>query len=186
MHSLSKYKNSKNHSGIKCKALLPIWSFNLTSAQWANSSQPSYPFQNDEVATLVEIRDSRTPESQYDDILNTLVSKSHTHKRIQIFSPLLFTVEMAQSMEHAEVATELLTFLRGSITTQMFGLQNFDEPLPVQLKFLREGGEPAVLFISLDGGLAQPAWPLPEMWARRADYNSPERGTVLYCGSWSV
>ena len=95
----------------------------------------------------MEIRDSQTSESQYGQLLDTLVNRSHTHKRIQIFSPLLFTIEMVQSDEHADVATQLLALLQHSIRAQMFGLRSYDEDLPVQLKFMREGGKPCVLFI---------------------------------------
>jgi hypothetical protein len=75
----------------------------------------------------VEICDSETPESQYEQLLNILLEKYRTHERIQAFSPLLFTVEMTQSDEHAHVATELLSLLEDSIKTQIFGLRNISD-----------------------------------------------------------
>jgi len=73
------------------------------------------------------------------DLVVQLLGQSKSRKRIIVFSPSRFTVQMPASDEHALAAAELCSLLKIGIRTQLFGLTRETEQLPLRINFQQDG-----------------------------------------------
>jgi hypothetical protein len=81
------------------------------------------------------------------EVIVQLIEKSKSRKRVIVFTPSRFTLEMPAFDGHPLASAELCSLLKTGIRIQFFGLTGETDRLPFRINFQQEGGR--IIFLNM-------------------------------------